>query len=54
MQDARLRLGATLLLSFAAFSSIFGAVMALFWWIVVARGERNLPGDAPVVLSSVQ
>ncbi|MFA5397084.1 MAG: hypothetical protein GX097_07820 [Methanomicrobiales archaeon] len=44
MQDARLRLGATLLLSFAAFSSIFGAVMALFWWIVVARGERNLPG----------
>jgi energy-coupling factor transport system permease protein len=44
MQDARLRLGSTLLLSFAAFSSLFGAVLALLWWAIVARGERNLPG----------
>ncbi len=44
MQDARLRIGATLLLSCAAFSSVFGAVLAALWWGVVARGERNLPG----------
>jgi len=44
MQDARLRIGATLLLSCAAFSSVFGAVLVALWWMVVARGERNLPG----------
>ncbi|WAI01544.1 hypothetical protein [Methanogenium organophilum] len=44
MQDARLRIGATLLLSCAAFSSVFGAVLVAVWWAVVARGERNLPG----------
>lgn len=44
MQDARLRIGATLLLSCAAFSSVFGAVLVAIWWAVVARGERNLPG----------
>ncbi|KAF1076932.1 hypothetical protein [Methanogenium sp. MK-MG] len=44
MQDARLRIGATLLLSCAAFSSVFGAVLAALWWVVVARNERNLPG----------
>ena len=44
MQDARLRIGATLLLSCAAFTSVFGAVLVALWWGVVARGERNLPG----------
>ncbi|MDE4907514.1 hypothetical protein L0665_02625 [Methanogenium marinum] len=44
MQDARLRIGATLLLSCAAFSSVFGAVLVALWWGIVARGERNLPG----------
>lgn len=44
MQDARLRIGATLFLSCAAFSSVFGAVLTALWWTVVARGERNLPG----------
>ncbi|WFN34851.1 energy-coupling factor transporter transmembrane protein EcfT [Methanogenium sp. S4BF] len=44
MQDARLRIASTLLLSFAAFSSVIGAVLAALWWAVVARGERNLPG----------
>ena len=44
MQDARLRIGATLLLSCAAFSSVFGALLAALWWGVVARSERNLPG----------
>lgn len=44
MQDARLRIGATLLLSCAAFSSVFGAAMVAVWWAIVANGERNLPG----------
>lgn len=43
VQDARLRIGATLLLSCAAFSSVFGAVLVAVWWGIVARGERNLP-----------
>ena len=50
MQDARLRIGATLLLSCAAFSSIFGAVLVAVWWAVVARGERNLPGKRPATV----
>ena len=50
MQDARLRIGATLLLSFAAFSSVFGAVLVAAWWAVVARGERNLPGRYPAAM----
>ncbi|WP_172673786.1 hypothetical protein [Methanogenium cariaci] len=32
MQDARLRIGATLLLSCAAFSSVLGAALAALWW----------------------
>lgn len=50
MQDARLRIGATVLLSCAAFSSVFGAVLVAVWWAVVARGERNLPGTRPATV----
>jgi len=43
MQDARLRIFSTFLLSCAAFSSVAGAVLVFVWWTIFAREKRNLP-----------
>ncbi len=40
MQDARIKIGATLLLSFGAFAGVAGAVCAAVWWLVFARQRR--------------
>jgi hypothetical protein len=44
VQDARLRIVSTFLLSCAAFSSVAGATMVFLWWTIFARDRRNLPG----------
>jgi len=43
MQDARLRVGATLLLSLAAFSGITGALLVVLWWLIFTPSYRVLP-----------
>jgi len=43
MQDGRLRIFSTFLLSCAAFTSVTGAVLVFIWWIIFARDRRNLP-----------
>lgn len=50
MQDPRLRIAATIILSVAAFSSIAGAVAVFCWWLVFSGGKRALP-SLPVALS---
>jgi hypothetical protein len=42
MQDARIRLLATIMLSVAAFLSIFAAVLVFLWWLVFTPGIRVL------------
>ncbi len=42
MQDARIRLLATVMLSVAAFLSIFAAVLVFIWWLVCTPGIRVL------------
>ena len=37
MQDIRLRIGAAILLSLAAFLSITGAFLVFFWWLVFTK-----------------
>jgi hypothetical protein len=39
MQDARVRVLSTLLLSIAAYSSVFGAIAAFAWWLVFSRAK---------------
>jgi len=43
MQDQRLRLGATLILSWAAYSSVMTAALVLVWWLIFTRSWRTLP-----------
>jgi len=50
VQDARLRIVSTFLLSCAAFSSITGAVLVFMWWTIFARDRRNLPGRRTAVI----
>ena len=51
MQDPRLRLLATVILSLAAFASMTGAVAALAWWLVFTPRTKALP--RPGVLLSL-
>ncbi len=51
MQDPRLRLLATVVLSLAAFASVTGAVAALAWWLIFTPRTRALP--RPGVLLSL-
>jgi energy-coupling factor transporter transmembrane protein EcfT len=44
MQDPRLRLAATVILSAAAFGSMSGAVAVLFWWLLFTPRLSALPG----------
>ena len=43
MQDPRLRLFATVILSVAAFASAIGAVAALAWWLLFTPRTKALP-----------
>lgn len=43
MQDQRLRLGATLVLSWAAYSSMMTAALVLIWWLLFTPSWRTLP-----------
>jgi len=43
MQDPRLRLFATAVLSIAAFASTAGAVAALVWWLIFTPRTKALP-----------
>jgi len=43
MQDQRLRLGSTLVLSWAAYSSMLTATLVLVWWVLFTRSWRALP-----------
>ena len=47
MQDPRLRLASTLLLSGAAFASVSGAVLVFIWWLVFSKRTKSLPGTKP-------
>ncbi|HNQ33987.1 MAG TPA: hypothetical protein PKJ93_09455, partial [Methanoculleus sp.] len=51
MQDPRLRLLSTVVLSLAAFASTMGAVVALVWWLVFTPRTKALP--RPGVLFSL-
>ena len=51
MQDPRLRLLSTVVLSLAAFASTMGAVVALVWWLVFTPRTKTLP--RPGVLFSL-
>jgi energy-coupling factor transport system permease protein len=42
MQDTRVRLLATIILSVAAFLSVFAAILVFFWWLVCTPGIRAL------------
>ncbi len=42
MQDTRVRLLATIILSVAAFLSVFAAILVFFWWLVCTPGIRVL------------
>lgn len=50
MQDPRLRIAATILLSVAAFTSLAGTVAAFFWWLLFSGGRKALP-SLPVAIS---
>lgn len=41
MQDVRIRVAAASFLSVAAFVSVYGAVAALFWWLLFCRSVLN-------------
>lgn len=43
MQDPRLRLFATVVLTVAAFASMLGAIAALFWWFIFTPRTKSLP-----------
>jgi len=49
MQDQRLRLGATLVLSWAAYSSMLTAALVLAWWLLFTRSWRALPKRGVVI-----
>ena len=50
MQDPRLRLFATVILSVAAFASAIGAVAALAWWLLFTPRTKALRGPACFLL----
>jgi energy-coupling factor transport system permease protein len=52
MQDMRIRVGAGVLLSLAAFISIDGAAAALIWWLVFA-GKMKIIRQIKLVLSLI-
>ena len=43
MQDSRLRVLSTLILSLSAFSSVIGAVFVFMWWLLFSKRQRSLP-----------
>ncbi|MDD3622787.1 MAG: hypothetical protein PHQ81_10320 [Methanofollis sp.] len=45
MQDARLRLICTVLLSLAAFHSIIGAALVYLWWLIFSRRRASFPSS---------
>lgn len=50
MQDPRIRLGGTVLLSLAAFISIPGAVLSFFWWTICTKRTTSFHDARTVVL----
>jgi energy-coupling factor transport system permease protein len=50
MQDARIRLISTILLSIAAFVSLWGAAGALAWWLVFTPSVRYLKRSTGLVM----
>jgi hypothetical protein len=50
MQDARVRLISTILLSIAAFASLWGAAGALAWWLVFTPSVRYLKRSTGLVM----
>lgn len=42
MQDPRIRLGATILLSAAAWMSLPGAILTLLWWVIYAGARTSV------------
>ena len=50
MQDPRLRLTSTLLLSAAAFASLSGAALVFAWWLVFSKRSESLPGIKPGIV----
>ncbi|MDT8357546.1 MAG: hypothetical protein RQ758_03475, partial [Methanomicrobiaceae archaeon] len=51
MNDPRFRLASALLLSVAAFASIYGAFLAACWWAVFSQRTRSLPAPKKVVVA---
>jgi len=50
MQDPRLRLASTLMLSGAAFASVPGAALAFIWWMIFSKRTKSLPGRKPGIV----
>lgn len=49
MQDQRLRLETTLILSWAAYSSMLTAALILVWWLLFTRSWRALPKKGVII-----
>jgi hypothetical protein len=49
MQDQRVRLGATLILSWAAYSSMLTAALVLAWWLLFTRSWHALPKRGVII-----
>jgi energy-coupling factor transport system permease protein len=47
MQDPRIRIGASALLSFSAFASVHGAIAVFLWWLVFTQRLRTLRRIGP-------
>lgn len=43
MQDTRLRVFSTILLSFTAFFHVYGAILVMVWWLVFTSRSKTLP-----------
>jgi len=43
MQDSRLKVFSTLILSLSAFFGIFSAVFVFLWWLLFSKRQRSLP-----------
>lgn len=50
MQDPRLRLATTLLLSGAAFASVPGAALVFIWWLLCTNRIKSLPKTKPGII----
>lgn len=53
MEDARLRVFCTFVLSLAAFFSVAGAALVCLWWLVFSRRLGSLPSPKTIVLVAV-